>query len=89
MKLLWLVVALSSAGKRTKEEKVWYQTELTWDFTPYFQRKDRLNKKAQKLGYSNADEMIEKTKSNEISPWLAEVYGKKRDFYVTHQCCKN
>ena len=41
-----------------------------------FQKRDRLNKKAKKLGYKSAEEMIEKTKSNEISPWLAEVYGK-------------
>ena len=40
-----------------------------------FQKKDKLNKKAKKLGYDSAEEMIEKTKSNEISPWLAEVYG--------------
>ena len=87
MKLLWLFVALSAAGKRTKEEKVWDLPN--WhEITPtYFQRKDRLNKKAQKLGYSNADEMIEKTKSNEISPWLVEVYGKKCGIHFSSYYC--
>ena len=51
-------------------------SECSLNTRKLFQKRDRLNKKAKKLGYKSAEEMIEKTKSNEISPWLAEVYGK-------------
>ena len=33
-----------------------------------------MDKRAKKLGYANAEEMREKYKNNEVSPWLLGVY---------------
>lgn len=34
----------------------------------------KMDKRAKKLGYANAEEMREKYKNNEVSPWLLGVY---------------
>ena len=51
-----------------------------------------MDKRAKKLGYANAEEMREKYKNNEVSPWLLGVYtgnfvppGK----YYTRFFCKS